>query len=42
MNDKATPRDATVVTSATLDQLIALNDEMAALVRAGVPLEMGL
>ncbi len=26
----------------TLDQLIALNDEMAALVRAGVPLEQGL
>jgi type II secretory pathway component PulF len=26
----------------TLDQLIALNDEMAALVRAGVPLERGL
>ncbi|MHB8897268.1 MAG: type II secretion system F family protein [Thermoguttaceae bacterium] len=26
----------------TLDQLIALNDEMAALVRAGVPLEHGL
>jgi type II secretory pathway component PulF len=28
--------------SVTLDQLIALNDEMAALVRAGVPLERGL
>jgi general secretion pathway protein F len=26
----------------TLDQLIALNDEMAALVRAGIPLEQGL
>lgn len=26
----------------TLDQLIALNDEMAALIRAGVPLEQGL
>jgi general secretion pathway protein F len=26
----------------TLDQLVALNDEMAALVRAGVPLEQGL
>jgi type II secretory pathway component PulF len=26
----------------TLDQLIALNDEMAALIRAGVPLERGL
>lgn len=26
----------------TLDQLIALNDEMAALVRAGIPLEYGL
>ena len=28
--------------SVTLDQLIALNDEMVALVRAGVPLERGL
>ena len=28
--------------SVTLDQLIALSDEMAALVRAGVPLERGL
>lgn len=28
--------------TATLDELIALNDEIAALVRAGVPLEMGL
>ena len=28
--------------SVTLDQLIALNDEMTALVRAGVPLERGL
>lgn len=28
--------------SVTLDRLIALNDEMAALVRAGVPLERGL
>ena len=26
----------------SLDQLVALNDEMAALVRAGVPLEQGL
>ena len=26
----------------TLDQLVALNDEMAALVRAGVPLDRGL
>ena len=26
----------------TLDDLIALNDEIAALVRAGVPLEAGL
>ena len=29
-------------TAITLDQLIALNDEMAALIRAGVPLEQGL
>ena len=29
-------------TGISLDQLIALNDEIAALVRAGVPLEMGL
>jgi general secretion pathway protein F len=28
--------------SVTIDQLIALNDEMAALIRAGVPLEQGL
>ncbi len=28
--------------AATLDQLVALNDEMAALVRAGIPLERGL
>ncbi len=28
--------------SVTLDQLVALNDEMAALVRAGIPLERGL
>ena len=26
----------------TLEQLLALNDEMAALVRAGIPLERGL
>ena len=26
----------------TLDQLVALNDEIAALVRAGVPLDRGL
>ncbi len=29
-------------TSISLDQLIALNDEIAALVRAGIPLELGL
>lgn len=28
--------------SATLDELLALNDEIAALIRAGVPLEIGL
>lgn len=28
--------------SATLEQFLALNDEMAALIRAGIPLEMGL
>ncbi len=28
--------------SITIDQLLALNDEIAALVRAGVPLERGL
>ena len=33
---------AIVRRSVTLDQWIALNDEIAALVRAGVPLEMGL
>ena len=30
------------MTTATLDDLIALNDEIGALVRAGVPLEQGL
>lgn len=30
------------LSSVSLDQLIALNDEMAALVRAGIPLESGL
>ena len=30
------------MTTATLDDLIALNDEIAALVRAGLPLEQGL
>ena len=29
-------------TGISLDQLIALNDEIAALVRAGIPLELGL
>ena len=28
--------------SVSLDQLLALNDEIAALVRAGIPLEKGL
>lgn len=32
----------TTSSNVTLDQLVALNDEMAALVRAGVPLETGL
>ncbi len=31
-----------MTTSITLDQLVALNDEIASLVRAGVPLELGL
>ncbi len=36
------PGRATATVQITLDDLIALNDEMAALVRAGVPLERGL
>jgi len=31
-----------MTTTFTIDQLVALNDEIAALVRAGVPLELGL
>ncbi len=34
--------DSKPLTSVSLEQLIALNDEMAALVRAGIPLEAGL
>jgi general secretion pathway protein F len=34
--------DSHLMNRVTLDQLLALNDEMAALVRAGIPLEQGL
>ena len=34
--------DSHLMSRVTLDQLLALNDEMAALVRAGIPLEQGL
>ncbi|MHB0956961.1 MAG: type II secretion system F family protein [Pirellulaceae bacterium] len=34
--------DRNLMGRVTLDQLLALNDEMAALVRAGIPLEQGL
>ena len=34
--------DSKPMSRVTLDQLLALNDEMAALVRAGIPLEQGL
>ncbi|MHB8969844.1 MAG: type II secretion system F family protein [Pirellulaceae bacterium] len=37
-----TSADSHLMNRVTLDQLLALNDEMAALVRAGIPLEQGL
>jgi hypothetical protein len=36
------PPSLTAGLTVTLDQLVALNDEMAALARAGVPLDQGL
>ncbi len=38
----SSPSQSTPRTSYSLEDLIALNDEMAALIRAGIPLELGL